>query len=127
MLRPPGTGYRGPVTGKDRLVYSTGTGRICPACSWPERDCRCSTRLEETVPSKVTAVLRLETKGRAGKSVTVVDGLPRNSAFLDGLAKALKTSLGTGGAVRDGAVEIQGDHRERLRTLLSGRGFAVKG
>jgi len=79
------------------------------------------------VPPKVTAKLRLETKGRKGKAVTVLDGLPRNTAFLEELAKALKTSLGTGGAVRDGAVEIQGDHRERLRTLLAGRGFTVKG
>jgi len=52
---------------------------------------------------------------------------PRNRPFLEELAKALKTSLGTGGTAGDGFVEIQGDHRDRLRTLLAGRGFSVKG
>ncbi len=79
------------------------------------------------MPAKVVAKLRLETRGRAGKSVTVVDGLPRNAAFLEGLAKELKTALGTGGTAKEGCVEIQGDHRDRLRALLSGKGFAVKG
>ena len=110
-----------------RLVYSTDRGSVCATCGWPKADCRCSSRLDEPVPPKVTAKLRLETKGRKGKSVTVVDGLPRNALFLEELAKALKTSLGTGGAVRDGAVEIQGDHRDRLRSLLAARGFIVKG
>jgi len=110
-----------------RVVYSTEKGSVCPTCGWPKADCRCSSRLDEPVPPKVTAKLRLETKGRKGKAVTVVDGLPRNTAFLEDLAKALKTSLGTGGAVKGGAVEIQGDHRERLRTLLAARSFTVKG
>ena len=109
-----------------RLVYSTDRGSVCPTCGWPKADCRCSSRLDEPIPPKVTAKLRLETKGRKGKAVTVVDGLPRNTSFLEELAKALKTSLGTGGAVKDGAVEIQGDHRERLRTLLVNRGFTVR-
>ncbi|HSB35535.1 MAG TPA: translation initiation factor [Thermoanaerobaculia bacterium] len=75
----------------------------------------------------MTAVLRLETKGRAGKSVTVVDGLPRNAPFVAGLAKELKAALGTGGTAKEGCVEIQGDQRERLRTLLVIRGLKVKG
>ncbi|HSB36575.1 MAG TPA: hypothetical protein VLH41_06840 [Thermoanaerobaculia bacterium] len=110
-----------------RLVYSTDRGSVCPACGWPKADCRCSARLDEPVPPKVTAKLRLETKGRKGKTVTVVDGLPRNTSFLEELAKALKTSLGTGGAVKDGTVEIQGDHRGRLRSLLASRGLTVRG
>jgi translation initiation factor 1 len=75
----------------------------------------------------VNAVLRLEKKGRAGKSVTVVDGLPRNASFVARLAKELKAALGTGGTAKEGCVEIQGDHRERLRALLRERGFLVKG
>ena len=110
-----------------RLVYSTDRGSVCPTCGWPKADCRCSSRLDEPIPPKVTAKLRLETKGRKGKAVTVVDGLPRNTSFLEELAKALKTSLGTGGAVKDGAVEIQGDRRERLRLLLTGKGWVVRG
>ena len=79
------------------------------------------------MPAKVTAVLRLEKKGRGGKSVTVVAGLPRNEAFLKELCGALKRACGTGGTVAEGAVEIQGDQRERLRELLRTRGFTVKG
>ncbi len=76
---------------------------------------------------KVVAKLRLETAGRGGKSVTVVYGLPRNTAFVEGLAKELKRALGTGGTATEGGVEIQGDHRDRLRKLLAGRGISVKG
>jgi translation initiation factor 1 len=110
-----------------RLVYSTATGRVCATCGWPEEACTCSSRIDEPLPPKITAKLRLETKGRAGKNVTVIDGLPRNGAFLDLLARDLKKACGTGGAVRDGAVELQGDRRERLRELLAARGFTVKG
>ena len=118
-----------PAAGRDpvRLVYSTATGRVCATCGWPADECRCSTRLEEKVPPKVTAKLRLETRGRGGKSVTVVDGLPRNGAYLEELARSLKKACGTGGAVRDGAVELQGDLREKLRELLMKKGLVVKG
>ena len=110
-----------------RVVFSTGIGRVCATCGWPADDCRCSKPAEEAVPKKVVAKLRMEKKGRGGKSVTVIDGLPRNEAFLEGLAKELKKACGTGGAVREGAVELQGDRRERLRTLLETRGYQVKG
>ena len=79
------------------------------------------------MPAKVTAKLRLESKGRGGKTVTVVDGLPDNTPFLDDLAKALKKACATGGTVRPGAIELAGDVRDRLRRLLSARGFVVKG
>jgi len=115
------------VAGRGRLVYSTEAGSVCPRCGWPARDCRCSTAAEEPVPAKIVAKLRLETKGRAGKSVTVGDGLPRNSALVEELAKELKGTLGTGGTAKEGCVEIQGDHRERLRLLLAKKGFTVKG
>ena len=109
------------------MVYATGVGRICPTCGWPADGCRCSVRFDEAVPAKVVAKLRLETKGRGGKSVTVVDGLPRNGPFLEALARELKKACGTGGTARESAVEIQGDVRERLRTLLVARGWTVKG
>jgi translation initiation factor 1 len=72
-------------------------------------------------------VLRLETKGRSGKTVTVVAGLPRNGGFLAGLASELKRACGTGGTAGDASVEIQGDQRERLRPLLAARGWTVRG
>lgn len=79
------------------------------------------------MPAKLRCVLRLEKKGRAGKSVTVVADLPRNDGFLSALAAELKRACGTGGTVADGAVEIQGDQRERLRPLLAAKGWTVRG
>jgi translation initiation factor 1 len=114
--------------GNGRLVYSTDAGRICSGCGWPANDCKCSTRAgTESVPSRVVAKLRMEKKGRGGKTVTVVDGLPRNAAFLKDLSQDLKRACGTGGAVQDGAVELQGDLRDRVREFLSKKGFLVKG
>ena len=110
-----------------RVVYSSGVGRVCPTCGWPQKDCRCSARLDQPVPAKVTAKLRLEKAGRGGKSVTVVDGLPDNGPFLSALATELKKACGTGGTTRPGAVELSGDCRERLRPLLAAKGFTVKG
>jgi len=111
-----------------RPVYSTATGRICEACGWPERDCKCSSRrAAETVPDRVVAKLRVEKAGRGGKTVTVVYDLPRNAAFLKELAQDLKRACGTGGAVGEGTVELQGDLRDRVRDALRKRGFIVKG
>lgn len=110
-----------------RLVYSTATGRVCATCGWPSDDCRCSKTEEETVPSKVVVKLRVETKGRGGKMVTVLDGLPRNREFLEGLGKELKRALGTGGTVGDSWIELQGECRERLRALLPSKKISVKG
>ncbi len=110
-----------------RPVYETGRGRLCPKCGWPADDCRCSKRADEAVPAKIACVLRLEKKGRGGKTVTVVTGLPRNEAFLAGLAAELKRACGTGGTATDETVEIQGDHRGKLRTLLAAKGWAVRG
>jgi translation initiation factor 1 len=110
-----------------RPVYQTGKGRVCPRCGWPSDDCRCSKAGEEPVPAKVACVLRIEKKGRGGKTVTVVAGLPRNAAFLASLASELKRACGTGGAPQEDTVEVQGDHRERLRPLLAAKGWTVRG
>ena len=69
----------------------------------------------------------MEKKGRGGKTVTVVDGLPRNAAFLKNLCQELKRACGTGGAVSDDAIELQGDLRDRIREVLVKKGFIVKG
>lgn len=112
-----------------RPVYSTESGRICPGCGWPERDCKCSRNRTpaESVPQKIVAKLRLEKSGRGGKTVTVVYDLPRNEAFLKDLAQELKRACGTGGTAGDGLVELQGDQRERIRAALTAKGFTVKG
>jgi translation initiation factor 1 len=110
-----------------RSVYQTGKGRLCPKCGWPADDCRCSKAGEEKVPAKLACVLRIEKKGRGGKTVTVVAGLPRNAAFLASLAAELKRACGTGGSAQEDTVEVQGDHRERLRPLLAAKGWTVRG
>ena len=112
-------------------MYSTGSGGVCPRCGWPQRDCKCSTRAAAaSVPAKpgaIVAKLRMEKKGRGGKMVTVVDGLPNNPAFLKDLSQELKRACGTGGAAGDGFVELQGDLRDRVRELLQTKGYVVKG
>ena len=109
------------------LVYSTDGGRICAGCGWPARDCKCSKTADQPVPARIVAKLRMEKKGRGGKTVTVVDGLPRNNAFLKDLCQELKRTCGTGGAVAEGAIELQGDLRERVREVLLKKGLVVKG
>ena len=112
-----------------RLVYSTGGGDVCPTCGWPVQDCKCSTRAgaQQAVPAKIVAKLRMEKKGRGGKTVSVVYDLPRNDAFLKELCQELKRACGTGGTVQDDTIELQGDLRERIRECLTKKGFTVKG
>jgi len=110
-----------------RPVFATDRGRLCPRCGWPADDCRCASNLEQPVPERIVARLRIEKSGRGGKTVTVVDGLPRNREFLRNLASELKRALGTGGSAGEARVEIQGDRRQELRTLLAARGWTVKG
>jgi translation initiation factor 1 len=109
-----------------RTVYSTDTGRVCPKCGWPEKSCRCSSKMEQAVPDTITARLRIERAGRRGKTVTIVEGLPRNRAFLKELAGEFKRVCGSGGKAGETHVEIQGDQREKLRAHLQARGWVVK-
>ncbi len=115
--------------GEGRIVYSTGVGKVCPGCGWPVKDCKCSSKrsVDESVPGRVVAKLRMEKKGRGGKTVTVVYDLPSNSAFLKELAQELKRACGTGGAVQDDTIELQGDLRDRVREHLVKKGWQVKG
>ena len=112
-----------------RVVYSTGVGKVCPGCGWPVKDCKCSSKrgTDQSVPDRIVAKLRMEKKGRGGKTVTVVYDLPQNDAFLRELAQELKRTCGTGGAVADNTIELQGDLRDRVRRHLAGKGWQVKG
>ena len=112
-----------------RTVYSTATGGTCPKCGWPQRDCKCSSQFarEEAVPAKIIAKLRMEKKGRGGKTVTVIFGLPNNEAFLKTLCSELKRTCGCGGAITEDGVELQGELRDRVRAHLEKKGFTVKG
>ena len=110
-------------------MYSTGVGKVCPGCGWPVKDCKCSSKRspDESVPGRIVAKLRMEKKGRGGKTVTVVYGLPNNAAFLKELSHELKRACGTGGAVADDSIELQGDLRDRVREYLARKGWQVKG
>jgi len=112
-----------------RLVYSTDRGAACPRCGWPVARCACAARGaggDEPVPSNVVARLRIEKQGRRGKTVTVVDGLPRNAEFLRELAQELKRGCGVGGTVREDGIEVQGDQRERVRGILLAKGLEIR-
>lgn len=108
----------------NRLVYSTETGRVCPECEHPSDECICS---QESSPEGDGIVrISLDTKGRKGKGVTVINGILLKTNELKGLAKELKKKCGVGGAVKDGNIEIQGDHRDLLIKLLTDKDYKVK-
>ncbi len=112
------------MKGRGGLVYSTELGRTCRDCRRPLGDCRCR---EPVAPAGdgVVRVLR-ETKGRKGAGVSVVTGLPLAAAELGSLATKLKKRCGSGGTVKEGRIEIQGDHRDLLVTELGKLGYTVK-
>lgn len=105
-------------------VYSTDQGRLCPGCEQPIDACRCG---EKTAP-KGDGIVRVQrqTKGRGGKAVTVVTGLELDRSALSQLLKELKRRLGTGGAVKQFDLEIQGDRRTEVAAELEKQGFKVK-
>lgn len=107
------------------MVYSTERGLVCPMCRLPTAKCRCGK--EEPPPAgDGIARVRRETKGRGGKTVTTVSGVPLGGEALRNLASDLKRRCGTGGTAKDGVIEIQGDHRETIVAELSRRGFTAK-
>jgi len=108
-----------------RLVYSTAGGRLCPQCHRPVADCVCGVDRPPAVGDGVVRLHR-ETKGRGGKAVTVIKGIPLAGAELKALAKVLKQKCGVGGALKDDNIEIQGDQRHILKTELEKRGYTVK-
>lgn len=107
------------------LVYSTEHGRMCPGCGRPMDACECRSQSSAPAGDGIVRVSR-ETKGRKGKGVTLVTGVPLSGDELKALAKVLKARCGSGGTVRDGIIEIQGDHRDLLVAALSEKGWKVK-
>lgn len=114
-----------------RLVYSTDPkdNVICPQCKQLKAECRC--RSEDDPSQKFTVIFRLEKNGRGGKTVTVLDGLPRNEEFLKSLSKELKAKCGVGGSFsigeKHGIIEIQGDKRDALKKILDTKAIKYKG
>ncbi|MEO5670145.1 MAG: translation initiation factor Sui1 [Ramlibacter sp.] len=108
------------------LVYSTDSGRMCPVCRRSIAQCICKQANDRQAPSDGIVRVSRETKGRGGKAVTVVRGLALDAASLAKLAQQLKTACGSGGTVKDGVVEVQGDHCEKVMALLKAQGHSVK-
>jgi translation initiation factor 1 len=111
----------------DRIIYSTAGGSLCPNCRRPLRECVCPKGAPGAASSKPAAVrVGREVKGRAGKGVTTVTGLPLSLADVEQLATRLKKRCGSGGTVREGVIEIQGDHRDVIVAELTKMGWAAK-
>ena len=100
---------------------------MCPVCRQPIASCSCAAaRTRATTAGDGIARIRRETGGRGGKTVTTVTGLALDEPALVALSKRLKAACGTGGTVRDGVIELQGDQREQLTSLLAKEGFRSK-
>ncbi len=111
-------------TKNSTLVYSTETGRICPVCARALEGCRCTKGKQPVNRDRRDGRVKIshETKGRRGKGVTLVTGLAENNEGLKALARKLKKRCGTGGTVKGGTIEIQGDQREILKAELKSLG-----
>lgn len=115
---------------RDATVYSSEHGRMCPHCGLTEKRCVCRAN-PRGAPAKLPegdGIVRIgrESKGRRGKTVTLVRGVPLPEDDLRDLSKDLKRLCGTGGALKDGVIEIQGDHRDALVGEMERRGYKVK-
>ena len=97
---------------------------MCPACRQPLAVCVCK---QAVAPASDRVRVRFETKGRKGKGVTVISGVPLAALLLVELCKQLKQSCGAGGTVKDGTIEIQGEHSATVVAMLKSRGWRVKG
>ena len=109
------------LAGLSGLVYSTDAGRMCPVCRKPSSTCECGKKKASPAGDGIVRVSR-ETKGRNGKGVTLVKGLALDAEALSALGKQLKTACGSGGTVKDGVIEVQGDHCDRVIELLKTKG-----
>lgn len=108
------------------LVYSTGAGRMCPACRRPAAQCACAAQRRAAAAAPGPVRVSRETKGRGGKTVTLVRGLALDDAALAKLGQQLRAACGSGGTVKDGVIEVQGEHRDRIVGLLLAQGHAAK-
>ncbi|MQR01510.1 translation initiation factor Sui1 [Glaciimonas soli] len=111
---------------KGGLVYSTDVGRMCSECRLALAECICKARAKAVPVGDGKVLVSRQTKGRGGKSVTIVKGLALDPLALALLGKHLRTTCGSGGTVKDGVIEVQGDHCELVMEVLSKHGHSAK-
>ena len=111
---------------KSTLVYSTETGRICPGCGQPVTGCACAAHSNQAMAGDGVVRVSRSSKGRGGKTVTIVKGLALDGLALAALAKQLRTACGAGGTFKDGVVEVQGDHCETILAALKKLGHNAR-
>ncbi len=109
-----------------KLVYSTEFGKMCPGCGKQLAKCNCKKKKSNLPKGDGKVRVERSTKGRKGKGVSLISGLPLENAELKGLAKKLKQRCATGGTVKNGVIEIQGDHRDFLVRELNMLGYKAK-
>ena len=108
------------------LVYSTETGRMCPTCRQPAAQCTCKAGASAAPVGDGNVRVSLQSKGRGGKSVTLVKGVALDPMALVVLGKQLRTACGAGGTVKDGVIEVQGDHCDTVLQALAKLGHRAK-
>ena len=113
-------------SGPGGLVYSTDSGRMCPACRQPLSACSCAAQARAAALGDGVVRVSCQTKGRGGKAVTLVRGLALDDVALAALGKRLRSACGAGGTVKDAVLEVQGDHVERVLTWLQQEGIGAK-
>lgn len=116
-MRKPGAGG---------LVYSTSGGRMCPGCRQPIASCVCRVRPAPLAQGDGMVRVSRQTKGRGGKAVTLVRGLALDDDALAALGKRLRAACGAGGTLKDGVIEVQGDHCDKVLAWLVAEGFEAK-
>ncbi len=118
--------------GNERVVWVTGAGQVryCSKCGQPEGECRCREErrmgASSAVPRDGFVRLALDRKQRRGKSVTIISGLPGNLAQLTALAQEFRRLCGAGGSLKEGNIEVQGDHRDKVEARLLALGYKIK-
>jgi len=112
------------MNSNSQLVYSTASGSICPKCQKPKMDCNCTKR--ETTQGDGIIQIQKSTKGRKGKTVTLISGIQEDETTLKNLAKTLKQLCGSGGSMNDGTILIQGEHCTKIKVYFEQKGYKVK-
>lgn len=116
----------------NRVIYSTDTAELCPQCGRQPGRCRCKKNSSQKSSNQTATlstdkvIVSRETKGRKGKGVTIITGIPLQDDELQALGKKLKQACGSGGTVKERRIEIQGDRRDQVMLFLSQYPWTVK-